>query len=189
MPSASEADVTVVTFAWWHASRSTSVVLKLDRQRGVQQIANRPQEHSRTLQTWDLRSTKLFLVSCHLFSLCSNSQHERSSLGECRSPSRWKSWPLTGSGRSGAGIRVRTAHGPHAIWKDVGKRLLDDGCQVRTGRLEEDGCWPRFCKLRVSPQPVAARSILVVRLIRETNPRHDGCLDRPANFPGDPAAV
>jgi hypothetical protein len=35
-------------------------------------------------------------------------------------------------------------YGPHAIWKDVGKRLLDDGCQVRTGRLEEDGCWPRF---------------------------------------------
>jgi hypothetical protein len=32
-------------------------------------------------------------------------------------------------------------YGPHAIWKDVGKRLLDDGCQVRTGRLEEDGCW------------------------------------------------
>jgi hypothetical protein len=20
--------------------------------------------------------------------------------------------------------------------------LLDDGCQHRTGRLEEDGCWP-----------------------------------------------
>jgi hypothetical protein len=32
--------------------------------------------------------------------------------------------------------------GPHAVWKDVGQRLLDDGCQVRTGRLEEDGCWP-----------------------------------------------
>jgi hypothetical protein len=28
--------------------------------------------------------------------------------------------------------------GPHAVWKDVGQRLLDDG----TGRLEEDGCWP-----------------------------------------------
>lgn len=33
-------------------------------------------------------------------------------------------------------------YGPHAVWKDVGNRLLDDGCQVRTGRLEEDGCWP-----------------------------------------------
>jgi hypothetical protein len=32
--------------------------------------------------------------------------------------------------------------GPHAVWKDVGQRLLDDGCQVRTGRLEVDGCWP-----------------------------------------------
>jgi hypothetical protein len=30
-------------------------------------------------------------------------------------------------------------YGPHA---DVGNRLLDDGCQQRTGRLEEDGCWP-----------------------------------------------
>jgi hypothetical protein len=33
-------------------------------------------------------------------------------------------------------------YGPHAIWKDVGNRLLDDGCKVRTGRHEEDGCWP-----------------------------------------------
>jgi hypothetical protein len=35
-------------------------------------------------------------------------------------------------------------HGPHAIWKDVGQRLLDDGCQHRTGSREEDGCWPDF---------------------------------------------
>jgi hypothetical protein len=33
-------------------------------------------------------------------------------------------------------------YGPHAVWKDVGQRLLDDGCKVRTGRHEEDGCWP-----------------------------------------------
>jgi hypothetical protein len=33
-------------------------------------------------------------------------------------------------------------YGPHAIWKDVGNRLLDNGCQIRTGRHEEDGCWP-----------------------------------------------
>ncbi len=33
---------------------------------------------------------------------------------------------------------------PHAVWKDVGSRLLDDGCQIRTGRHEEDGCWPDF---------------------------------------------
>jgi hypothetical protein len=33
-------------------------------------------------------------------------------------------------------------HGPHAVWRDVGQRLLDDGCQHRTGRHEEDGCWP-----------------------------------------------
>jgi hypothetical protein len=35
-------------------------------------------------------------------------------------------------------------YGPHAIWKDVGQRLLDDGCKIRTGRHEEDGCWPEF---------------------------------------------
>jgi hypothetical protein len=35
-------------------------------------------------------------------------------------------------------------YGPHAVWKEVGNRLLDNGCQVRTGRHEEDGCWPDF---------------------------------------------
>jgi hypothetical protein len=34
--------------------------------------------------------------------------------------------------------------GGNAIWKDVGQRFLDDTCQQRTGRLEEDGCWPAF---------------------------------------------
>ena len=33
---------------------------------------------------------------------------------------------------------------PDAVWKDVGQRLLDDTCQQRTGRHEEDGCWPSF---------------------------------------------
>src|SRR6478609_4888755 len=32
-------------------------------------------------------------------------------------------------------------YGPHAVWKDVGRRLLDQTCTNRTGRLEEDGCW------------------------------------------------
>jgi hypothetical protein len=46
-------------------------------------------------------------------------------------------------------VEIQTAdavrlYGSHAIWKDVGGRLLDDGCQNRTGRLEEDGCWPSF---------------------------------------------
>jgi hypothetical protein len=36
--------------------------------------------------------------------------------------------------------------GPHAVWKDVGQRLLDDGCRVRTGRHEEDGCWPDWTR-------------------------------------------
>ena len=35
-------------------------------------------------------------------------------------------------------------YGPDAIWKDVGQRLLDKTCSQRTGRLEEDGCWPTF---------------------------------------------
>jgi hypothetical protein len=35
-------------------------------------------------------------------------------------------------------------YGGKAIWKDVGQRLLDNTCQQRTGRHEEDGCWPSF---------------------------------------------
>ena len=35
-------------------------------------------------------------------------------------------------------------YGPDALWKDVGQRLLDNTCTQRTGRLEEDGCWPAF---------------------------------------------
>jgi hypothetical protein len=35
-------------------------------------------------------------------------------------------------------------YGPDAIWKDVGQRLLDNTCAQRTGRHEEDGCWPSF---------------------------------------------
>jgi hypothetical protein len=27
------------------------------------------------------------------------------------------------------------------VWRDVGQRLLDDGCRIRTGRHEEDGRW------------------------------------------------
>jgi hypothetical protein len=35
-------------------------------------------------------------------------------------------------------------YGAEAAWKDAGQRLLDDTCQQRTGRHEEDGCWPSF---------------------------------------------
>jgi hypothetical protein len=35
-------------------------------------------------------------------------------------------------------------YGPDAIWRDVGRRLLDDTCTQRTGRHEEDGCWPSY---------------------------------------------
>jgi hypothetical protein len=44
-------------------------------------------------------------------------------------------------------VEIQTAdavrlYGGKAIWKDVAQRLLDDTCQQRTGRHEEDGCWP-----------------------------------------------
>ncbi|ABQ35419.1 hypothetical protein [Bradyrhizobium sp. BTAi1] len=35
-------------------------------------------------------------------------------------------------------------YGSEATWRDVGQRLLDDTCTQRTGRYEEDGCWPSF---------------------------------------------
>jgi hypothetical protein len=35
-------------------------------------------------------------------------------------------------------------YGTNAIFKDVAQRLLDNTCQQRTGRHEEDGCWPSF---------------------------------------------
>jgi hypothetical protein len=35
-------------------------------------------------------------------------------------------------------------YGPKAVCKDVGQRLLHNTCQQRTGRHEEDGCWPSF---------------------------------------------
>ncbi|WP_312015169.1 hypothetical protein [Bradyrhizobium lablabi] len=35
-------------------------------------------------------------------------------------------------------------YGPHVVWKDVGQKLLNNTCTQRTGRHEEDGCWPSF---------------------------------------------
>jgi hypothetical protein len=35
-------------------------------------------------------------------------------------------------------------YGQNAIWKEVRQKLLDNTCQQRTGRHEEDGCWPSF---------------------------------------------
>ena len=35
-------------------------------------------------------------------------------------------------------------YGERAIWREVGLRLLDDTCTQRTGRHEEDGCWPSY---------------------------------------------
>lgn len=46
-------------------------------------------------------------------------------------------------------VEIQTAdamrlYGQYAIWKDVGQRLLDNGCQQRTGSHEDDGCWPSY---------------------------------------------
>src|SRR5689334_4263849 len=46
-------------------------------------------------------------------------------------------------------VEIQTAdavrlYGGNAVWKDVSQRLLDNTCQQRTGRHEEDGCWPEF---------------------------------------------
>jgi hypothetical protein len=38
----------------------------------------------------------------------------------------------------------RVSHIGLLATKAVGQRLLDDTCQQRTGRHEEDGCWPSF---------------------------------------------
>jgi hypothetical protein len=35
-------------------------------------------------------------------------------------------------------------YGQQASWREVGQRLLNNTCQNRTGRHEEDGCWPAF---------------------------------------------
>jgi len=37
-------------------------------------------------------------------------------------------------------------YGPHAVWKDVGQVLLDEGCRHRTGSHEQDGCWPSWTR-------------------------------------------
>jgi hypothetical protein len=51
--------------------------------------------------------------------------------------------------RCGRTVEIQKAdavrlYGTNAIFKDVAQRLLDNTCQQRTGRHEEDGCWPSF---------------------------------------------
>jgi hypothetical protein len=46
-------------------------------------------------------------------------------------------------------VEIQTAdairlYGANAVWKDVAQRLLDNTCQQRSGRHEDDGCWPEF---------------------------------------------
>lgn len=54
-----------------------------------------------------------------------------------------------GCRRCGRTVEIQKAdaarlYGPDALWKTVGQRLLDNTCSQRTGRHEEDGCWPAF---------------------------------------------
>ncbi|MGY4600537.1 hypothetical protein ACVWXL_008283 [Bradyrhizobium sp. GM22.5] len=54
-----------------------------------------------------------------------------------------------GCRRCGRAVEIQTVdatrlYGPDAIWRDVGQRLLDNTCSQRTGRHEEDGCWPAY---------------------------------------------
>jgi hypothetical protein len=54
-----------------------------------------------------------------------------------------------GCRRCGRTVEIQKAdavrlYGLAAVWKAVGQRLLDDTSQQRTGRHEEDGCWPVF---------------------------------------------
>ena len=51
--------------------------------------------------------------------------------------------------RCGRTVEIQTVeavrlYGRDASWRDVGQRLLDNTCTERTGRHEEDGCWPQF---------------------------------------------
>lgn len=41
-------------------------------------------------------------------------------------------------------IDAARLYGPEAVWRDVGQRLLGNTCTIRTGRHEEDGCWPSY---------------------------------------------
>ncbi|MCK1418134.1 MULTISPECIES: hypothetical protein [unclassified Bradyrhizobium] len=54
-----------------------------------------------------------------------------------------------GCRRCGRTVEIQKAdairlYGPEAVWRDVGQRLLDNTCSQRTGRHEEDGCWPSY---------------------------------------------
>jgi hypothetical protein len=48
-------------------------------------------------------------------------------------------------------VEIQTAdavrlYGESAVWRDVAQRMLNNTCLQRTGRHEEDGCWPALEK-------------------------------------------
>jgi hypothetical protein len=58
-------------------------------------------------------------------------------------------WLRVSCSRCGRIVEIKKADairlcGAQAIWKNAGERLLNETCQQRTGRYEEDGCWPSF---------------------------------------------
>jgi hypothetical protein len=80
-------------------------------------------------------------------------------LGDCRASSdgsRLRQRRLSDIGRHALRVACRRCkrtveiqdavrlYGGDATWKKVAQRLLDDTCQQRTGRYEEDGCWPNY---------------------------------------------
>ena len=75
--------------------------------------------------------------------------HSRASLGAQRLDQIPNHLLRVGCRRCGRTVEIQKVdavrlYGPEALWKTVGQRLLDNTCTQRTGRHEEDGCWPAF---------------------------------------------
>jgi hypothetical protein len=52
--------------------------------------------------------------------------------------------PLRPDRRNSEGGRHGLLRGRRWDLLEVGQRLLENACTARTGRHEEDGCWPSF---------------------------------------------
>lgn len=75
--------------------------------------------------------------------------HGRRAIGPQRLDQIPKHLLRVGCRRCGRAVEIQKVdaarlYGPDAIWRDVGQRLLDNTCTQRTGRHEEDGCWPQI---------------------------------------------
>lgn len=75
--------------------------------------------------------------------------HSPASLGAQRLDQIAKHLLRVGCRRCGRTVEIQKVdavrlYGPEASWKNVGQRLLDNTCPNRSGRHEEDGCWPSY---------------------------------------------